>query len=227
MSKRRANRLKHGAYSEQTLLRGETQKELDQLRDDLYAEWQPAGPTEAHLVEELLNLIWRARRYRRHTQIDEKKKLKAIRRSNEASHYIDALRAFVPAFEKAKTKEEVEVVFATLTEADAAVIRRRWPLNEGEDSNKLGEKIAKGLAGWNVTRYDDLEEFLEVGDPADFALSLKLIEPLDAKTKQTINRLTRLKAEKQALRTLELKPVRTILAKEQAAIAPPIARNTG
>jgi hypothetical protein len=167
---RRENALKHGAFSKQTLLWGETQEEYDAFRVAVYAEWQPEGPSEEQLAESLLNLLWRARRYRRREQMQDQKKLDAIRQRNEVSHHVDRLRAFAPEFEKAATKDDVEKVLANLPADYDETIRSRWPLKEDEDPNKWGERNAKALAAWIVERHEDPDEFLVTSDPMDISL---------------------------------------------------------
>jgi hypothetical protein len=47
---RAANALKHGAYSREIMLSGESRKEYKALLAALCEEWDPSGPTEASLV---------------------------------------------------------------------------------------------------------------------------------------------------------------------------------
>ena len=58
----RFNALKHGVLSRYTVLSHEDGAEYGALLAALIQEHQPAGPTEAHLVEELAGAIWRKRR---------------------------------------------------------------------------------------------------------------------------------------------------------------------
>lgn len=58
----RFNAMKHGVLSRHTVLSREDGSEYESLLAALVAEHQPAGPTEAHLVEELAGAIWRKRR---------------------------------------------------------------------------------------------------------------------------------------------------------------------
>lgn len=202
---RRDNALKHGAFSKQTLLWGETQEEYDKLRTAIYVEWYPEGPSEENLVECLLNLLWRALRYRRREQMRDQKSLDAVRQRNEASYLVDELRALAPQFEKAVTKEQVEKIFADLPDSCGKLIRSKWPLKEDEDPNKWGEKIAMGLSAWAVERHEGPDEFLATSDPMDIVVSLKVLQSLDDKIEQITKRLVQLKAAKQTLRRLEPK----------------------
>ncbi|MCP4992666.1 MAG: hypothetical protein GY934_02595, partial [Gammaproteobacteria bacterium] len=56
------NAMKHGILSRHTVLPHEDQDEFAGLLAALVHEHQPAGMTEAHLVEELAGIIWRKRR---------------------------------------------------------------------------------------------------------------------------------------------------------------------
>ena len=51
--------LKHGVYSNMTLLPSEDPAAFDELHNSLIAEYVPTGRHEQHLVEELARLIWR------------------------------------------------------------------------------------------------------------------------------------------------------------------------
>jgi hypothetical protein len=51
--------LKHGAYSGLKLLPGEDPAEFEKLRNDLFREYPPAGPSEKCLIDSVARLIWR------------------------------------------------------------------------------------------------------------------------------------------------------------------------
>lgn len=58
----RFNAMRHGILSRYTVLAHEDADEYRALLAALFDEHQPAGATEAHLVEELAGIIWRKRR---------------------------------------------------------------------------------------------------------------------------------------------------------------------
>jgi hypothetical protein len=60
----RHNAARHGILSRYVVLPWENRADYDGLHRDLVVEHGPAGPTEAHLVEELAGIIWRKRRVR-------------------------------------------------------------------------------------------------------------------------------------------------------------------
>jgi hypothetical protein len=60
----RFNALRHGVLSQSTVLPWEDGDEYRVLLEALVAEYNPQGPTEEHLVEELAGIIWRKRRLR-------------------------------------------------------------------------------------------------------------------------------------------------------------------
>ena len=60
----RFNALRHGVLSQHTVLPWEDGNEYRVLVEALTAEHEPKGPTEEHLVEELVGVIWRKRRLR-------------------------------------------------------------------------------------------------------------------------------------------------------------------
>jgi hypothetical protein len=60
----RFNALRHGVLSRYTVLPWEDADEYRALVAALVAEHAPQGPTEEHLVEELVGILWRKRRLR-------------------------------------------------------------------------------------------------------------------------------------------------------------------
>ena len=56
------NALKHGIFSNDVLLEGESKPELDDLLNGLREDYQPEGAMEEILVEKLTALLWRQRR---------------------------------------------------------------------------------------------------------------------------------------------------------------------
>src|SRR5437868_3169334 len=109
MSKaKKRNVLKHGANAPAVMLWSEKSEDYEALRAELYLEYTPSGGTEEHLVQTLLDLLWRKRRLDCYEQIKMQKQLNEIRRKNENSHTIENLRAFSETFEEAGSVEEVE-----------------------------------------------------------------------------------------------------------------------
>lgn len=66
---RRPNALKHGAFSTNPAIPGETLREFRKLHSDLIDEWQPCGPTEEDAVYNLAYLIWRKRRGQKFVEV--------------------------------------------------------------------------------------------------------------------------------------------------------------
>ena len=60
----RFNALRHGVLSRYTVLPWEDELEYCKLLDALVVEHKPKGPTEEHLVEEMVGVLWRKRRLR-------------------------------------------------------------------------------------------------------------------------------------------------------------------
>jgi hypothetical protein len=60
----RFNALRHGILSRYTVLPWENADDYDALLGAMVGEFQPEGPVEEHLVEELAGVIWRKRRLR-------------------------------------------------------------------------------------------------------------------------------------------------------------------
>src|SRR5579871_6217347 len=58
------NALRHGLASQTTVLPNENPEEFRELRDALFDEYDPSGPTETLLVEQMAMAAWRLRRLR-------------------------------------------------------------------------------------------------------------------------------------------------------------------
>jgi hypothetical protein len=58
----RLNAVQHGILSRHAVLPWEDANEYERLLQALVAEHKPAGPTEDHLVEELVGVLWRKQR---------------------------------------------------------------------------------------------------------------------------------------------------------------------
>jgi hypothetical protein len=58
------NALRHGLTAQTTVLPNESPEEFQELLDAFLAEYQPAGPTETLLVEQMAMASWRLRRMR-------------------------------------------------------------------------------------------------------------------------------------------------------------------
>ena len=58
------NALRHGLTAQTAVLPNESPEEFQQLLDAFLAEYQPAGPTETLLVEQMAMAAWRLRRMR-------------------------------------------------------------------------------------------------------------------------------------------------------------------
>lgn len=58
----RYNALNHGVLSKLAVLPHEDVSDFEHLREALVIEHQPSGPTQLHLVEELVAIMWRKRR---------------------------------------------------------------------------------------------------------------------------------------------------------------------
>jgi hypothetical protein len=53
--------LKHGLYSGMTVLPQEDRAEFEEFRRSVFAEYEPNGPTEEEIVQEMSRLLWRKR----------------------------------------------------------------------------------------------------------------------------------------------------------------------
>jgi hypothetical protein len=65
--------LKHGLYSGMTLLPQEDRAAFEELRHSVFAEYEPNGPTEEEIVEEMSRLMWRKQNLVTYRLADEAK----------------------------------------------------------------------------------------------------------------------------------------------------------
>jgi hypothetical protein len=92
-------------------------------------------------------------------------------------------------------------------------IRSHYPLAEDEDPTKWGAKIGNGLSAWVISqRFEAADEFIKMMDLEQFDDHLARIERLDAMIDRTIKRLMQRKAQKQMLRQLEPKVIKSVAA---------------
>src|SRR6516164_2467232 len=117
---RSKNALKHGAFSRELILPGESKKEYELLLAELEAEYSPSGPSEIYLVNHLASLLWRERRLQVYRQAKLERRVRAIENNNEVSYWERVLKSLAPQFATASTAKEVETILAS----------KRFPLAE-------------------------------------------------------------------------------------------------
>jgi hypothetical protein len=218
MAGKKRNALKHGANAKEVMLWSERYEDYEQLRAELCLEFSPSGSTEEYLVQTLLDLRWRRRRLDCHEQITIQKRLDEIREDNENSRDVENLRSFASEFNEATSLEKVEALLAPLSSLYSNTIRKRWPLQTGEDASTWGPKIAKGLLSWKpATRHEQADEFIAIVDLDAFDVALTRIERLDAMIERTIKRLLQIKTMKQMHRRLEPKLINGSVIKNPPA----------
>ena len=83
---RSKNALKHGAFSRELILPGESRKEYELLLSELEAEYSPSGPSETYLVNHLASLLWRERRLQVYRQAMLEQRVRTIESNNAARH---------------------------------------------------------------------------------------------------------------------------------------------
>src|SRR6516225_3146438 len=110
---RSKNALKHGAFSRELILPGESRKEYELLLAELEAEYSPSGPSEIYLVNHLTSLLWRERRLQVYRQVKLEKCVRTIESNNEVIHWQRLLKSLAPQFATATTIEEVERILAS------------------------------------------------------------------------------------------------------------------
>ena len=59
------NAVKHGLFSNETVIKGESAEDFEIFRDEMLAELNPVGPVESMLAERYVSLSWRLKRVER------------------------------------------------------------------------------------------------------------------------------------------------------------------
>src|SRR6202041_3243640 len=89
---KKKNALKHGVYSRDVMLPGESFRGYETLVADLNEEWVPEGPTERTLVERLVGLCWRKQRLDRYENAELEKRVEEVHERNDANRHRQNLK---------------------------------------------------------------------------------------------------------------------------------------
>lgn len=218
--KKKPKALKHDAYiaPTQLFMWGEEPADYDELRNGLYAEWTPNGPTEARFVETLADLLWRRRRLDCYDWVLTLRRLREVAGQNLFSRSVEKIHSFAADFDKAKTIAEVDLIINKVSSAIkfdfSILVRLAWPLAPGAAPETWGPQIAIGiLCAKPPERYEDGEQFAQGLDLTFMDEQLERIERLEAMIEQTVKRLTHTKVMKQRHEALERKPARSSVAR--------------
>jgi hypothetical protein len=138
----RFNALRHGILSRYTILPWEDGAEYDALIEALTAEHSPQGPTEEHLVEELVGIIWRKRRLR---QAESAAHHRALRRTTDS--YQETAKA---ALIHMAAHDETESVDDAIRATEEQTAEDRADL---EDDQAMTEKALALLKNPSPTAY--------------------------------------------------------------------------
>ncbi len=72
------NALQHGVLTKQAILEWESSDDYEQLKKSFFVEYCPTTATEIHLVDELINIVWRKKRIQRAENVELKKRLSEV-----------------------------------------------------------------------------------------------------------------------------------------------------
>jgi hypothetical protein len=198
---RSKNALKHGAFSRELILPGESRKEYELLLSGLEAEYSPSGPSEIYLVNHLASLLWRERRLQVYRQAKLEKRVRTIERKNDACYWLGVLKSLAPQLAAATTAEEVERILASKHFTPAA-ITSSVPQPAADQEAKWGPAIAEYLNKMEITKQlhgiDAFTHALDYAlDPLEMERELLQENRLHEEIDKTIKRLAQVKAYKQ------------------------------
>jgi hypothetical protein len=195
---KKRNALKHGMYSRDIMLPGESFRGYDALAAELDEEWAPEGPTERSLVDRLVGLYWRKQRLDRYENAKLKQRVEAIHERNEVNRHRQNLNNLGPEFNDAKSVEAVEKILSRLSPFYNEIITDAVPRADSQDTTPWGPAIGAYLS--TLEAEDQLEgpaKFIAILDPdlieSDLARSDRIDEAID----RTIKRLMQVKTAKQ------------------------------
>lgn len=198
-SGRSKNAMKHGAFSRELILPGESRKEYQVLLAALEKEWTPQGPTEIELVRRLASLYWRLRRLEVYEQSKMQKGRDAVQLRNEVYPLRRLLQSLGPRLAKATTFKEIEEILVS-NEFSVAFIASKVPQPPADQESKWGPAIAKYLEKMEIREpLHGIDEYTEIVDPIKIELEILGSNRLQEEIDRTIKRLVQIKTYKQLL----------------------------
>jgi hypothetical protein len=195
---KKQNALKHGVYSRDIMLPGESFRGYDALAAELDEEWAPEGPTECSLVERLVGLYWRKQRLDRYENAKLKQRVEAIHERNEINRDRQNLKNLAPKFTDAKTVEAVEKILSRLSPFYNEIITDAVPRAESQETTPWGPSIGAYFS--DLETKDQLEgpaKFIAILDPDLVEMNMARSDRIDEAIDRTIKRLMQVKTAKQ------------------------------
>ena len=194
---RSKNALKHGAFSRELILPGESRKEYERLLAELEAEYSPSGPSEIYLVNHLASLLWRERRLQVYRRARLEKRVRTIESKNKASHWLGVLNSLAPQLAAATTAKEVEVILAS-KHLTPDVISFKFPQPPPDQEATWGPAIAEYLNKMEIPeRLYSIDAFECAVDPIEMEREILQENRLHDEIDKTIKRLAQVKGYKQ------------------------------
>ena len=195
---KKQNALKHGVYSRDIMLPGESFRGYDALVAELNEEWAPEGPTECSLVERLVGLYWRKQRLDRYENAKLKQRVEEIHKKNEANRHRQNLKDLAPEFNDAKSVKAVKKILSRISPFYNEMITDAVPCAESQDTTPWGPAIGAYLS--TFVPKDQLEgpaKFIAILDPDLIEINMARSDRIDEAIDRTIKRLMQVKTAKQ------------------------------
>jgi hypothetical protein len=194
---RSKNALKHGAFSRELILPGESKKDYERLLAELEAEYSPSGPSEIYLVHHLASLLWRQRRLQVYRRAKLEKRVRTIERNNKSSHWLGVLNSLAPQLAAATTAKEVEAILAS-EHLTPDVITFKIPQPPPDQEATWGPAIAEYFNKMEIPeRLHGIDAFECAVDPIEMEREILQENRLHEEIDKTIKRLAQVKAYKQ------------------------------
>ena len=202
-NRKQPNALKHGAFTQMTILPGEDVRKFAKLHMDLIEEWNPTGPTEQDAVLTLAKGIWRKSR------IQGFLLGKAFACSLDPTHpaydEVSALRGFCNLLDIAPDLFDKRLYM--LSEEVRRHLQLKVPPGNFTSISARARAIQKEITSVLLPALERVEkpvevclsESAEIVSMEDFQHEIALEERIDAMIDRATKRLIQIKAMKQML----------------------------
>jgi hypothetical protein len=224
------NALKHGAYAQELILPGESEREFKELFESLVAEWSPDGALEEDAVLTLAKYIWAKRRIDRYHFLEAR--LIHFPMDDEFKH----IRRFIFFLHGCSNMRAARDCIELLPEPYKACMLHELATSKYEDTKDDIKRLKKVLVELLREERLYLKVFKSlphyVSDAEEAAKLRELIEKnivayarLDSMIDKSIKRLAQLKTFKQVIEMQSTVTTKVLDDRSAPRLVPPETKN--
>jgi hypothetical protein len=220
------NALKHGAYAQELILPGESEKEFEELLESLVAEWAPNGVSEEQTILDLAKYMWAKRRIDRYHLLEAR--LFHYPRADEFEH----IRKFIFFLSGCPNMREARGCIELLPEPYKTEMLQELANSKYEDTKDNIERLTEVLVKlllrekWFLKVFQPLPHYETEAEEA--AKLRELMEKnivtharLDAMIDKTIKRLAQIKTLKLVIEMQSATTTRSLDDRSAPRLVPP------